>query len=470
MVAECKGRTLKFQGLGRREVIARFDGGDITSDGGALLLREVERRTGIVEQFTDCFEDHRNPDLIEHTVRELVAQRVFGLALGYEDLNDHDDLRTDPLLAVAVGKSDPKGANRVRERDRGKALAGKSTLNRLELTQADATANERYKKIVLDGDAVDQMLINAFIQANPQPLEEIEIDFDATDDPTHGQQEGRFFHGYYGHYCYLPLYAFCGEFLLCARLRPSNIDASAGTTEELERIVKQLRKVWPKLKILVRGDAGFCREPIMAWCEGNDVSYVFGLAKNDRLTRRIGGSLKRVEKLCNEIGEPAREFRELRYRTKDSWSQARRVVAKAEHLPKGSNPRFIVTSLTPDEIDGQTLYELVYCARGDMENRIKEQQLFLFADRTSSATMRANQIRLYFSSVAYVIMQALRRLGLRGTEFAKAQCNTIRLKLFKIGALVRITFRKIWVSLSESYPYAALFACVYANLTSSPPG
>jgi len=470
MVAECNGRGLEFQGLGWREVIARFDGGDITSEGGALLLREVERRTRIVEQFADCFEDHRHADLIEHTVRELVAQRVFGLALGYEDLNDHDDLRSDPLLAVAVGKTDPKGTNRVRERDQGKALAGKSTLNRLELTQAEATAKERYKKIVLNGDAVDQMLLNVFVQAHPTPPDEIEIDVDATDDPLHGQQEGRFFHGYYGHYCYLPLYVFCGEFLLCARLRPSNIDASAGTTEELESIVTELRQAWPKLKILVRGDSGFCRESIMAWCEENDVNYVFGIAKNERLIRRIGGSLKRVEKLYQDTGEPAREFRELRYRTRDSWSRARRVVAKAEHLPKGSNPRFIVTSLTPEEIDGQTLYEVVYCARGDMENRIKEQQLFLFADRTSSATMRANQIRLYFSSVAYSIMQALRRLGLRGTEFAKAQCNTIRLKLFKIGAQVRITFRKIWVSLSESYPYAALFACVHANLTASPPG
>jgi hypothetical protein len=470
MVAECNGRTLQFQGVGRREVIARFDGGDISSDGGSLLLREIESRTKVVEQFAGCFTDHRNPDLIEHTAGDLVAQRVFGLALGYEDLNDHDDLRSDPLLAVAVGKTDPKGKTRVRERDRGKALAGKSTLNRLELTKADATAGERYKKIVLDGDAVDQLLVDLFLQAHPEPPEEIEIDLDATDDPLHGKQEGRFFHGYYGHYCYLPLYVFCGEFLLCARLRPSDIDASAGSIEELERIVTRLRQAWPELKILVRADSGFCRESIMAWCEENDVNYVFGVAKNDRLIRRIGGSLKRVEKLYQETGEPAREFRELRYRTRDSWSRVRRVVAKAEHLQKGSNPRFIVTSLTPEEVDGQTLYEVVYCARGDMENRIKEQQLFLFADRTSTATMRANQIRLYFSSIAYVLMHALRRIGLRATDFAKAQCNTIRLKLFKIGALVRVTFRKVWVSLSQSCPYAQLFARVHANLTSSPSG
>ena len=371
---------------------------------------------------------------------------------------------------MAVGKTDPKGASRVRERDRGKALAGKSTLNRMELTRADATAKERYKKIALDGDAVDQLLVELFLQAHPTPLEEIEIDLDATDDALYGKQEGRFFHGYYGHYCYLPLYIFSGEFLLGARLRPSNIDGAAGATEELERIVRQLRAAWPKLKILVRGDSGFCREAIMAWCEGNNVNYLFGLAKNERLNRRIGGSLKRVEKISKATGEPAREFRDLRYRTRDSWSRVRRVVGKAEHLPKGSNPRFIVTSLSLEEVDAQTLYEVVYCARGDMENRIKEQQLFLFADRTSTATMRANQIRLYFSSVAYALMQALRRLGLRETEFAKAQCNTIRLKLFKIGALVRVTVRKVWLSLSESYPYASLFARVHANLRSSPPG
>jgi hypothetical protein len=428
----------------------------------------VERRTRILEQFAKCFEDHRNPDLIEHTVKELVSQRALGLALGYEDLNDHDDLRHDPLLAVAVGKKDPKGERRVRERDRGKALAGKSTLNRLELTRADATSQERYKKIVMDGDAVDDLLIQAFLQAHPEAPEEIELDLDATDDPLHGQQEGRFFHGYYGHYCYLPLYIFCGEFLLCARLRPSNIDASEGADVELERIVGRIRQAWPATRILVRGDSGFCREWLMAWCEANDVQYVLGLAKNDRLIGRINGSLKRMEKACRETGQATREFRDMRYRTRDSWSRARRVVAKAEHLPKGSNPRFIVTNLTPEEIDAQTLYEVVYCARGDMENRIKEQQLYLFADRTSTATMRGNQIRLYFSSIAYVLMQALRRLGLWNTDFAKAQCSTIRLKLFKIGAAVKITFRKVWVSLSGAYPYSKLFAQVHANLRASP--
>ena len=368
-----------------------------------------------------------------------------------------------------MGKTDPKGERRARERDRGKALAGKSTLNRLELTQADATAKERYKKIVLNGDAVDDLLVDLFLQAHQDAPDEIEIDLDATDDPLHGKQEGRFFHGYYNCYCYLPLYIFCGEFLLCARLRQSNIDGATGADDELRRIVARIRRAWPETKILVRGDSGFCREPLMAWCEQEPgIDYVFGLARNDRLVRRIAGSLRRVEKTCRETGESAREFRELCYRTRDSWSRARRVVAKAEHLPKGSNPRFVVTSLSPEEVCAQTLYEIVYCARGDMENRIKEQQLFLFADRTSTATMRANQIRLYFSSIAYVLMQALRRIGLEGTEYAKAQCNTIRLKLFKIGALVKITFRKIWVSMSGAYPYAQLFERVFANLRSPP--
>lgn len=470
MVAECNERSLQFHAVGRREIVAGFDGGNITSDAGALLLRETEQRTRIIEQFAGCFLDHRSWRLIEHPVKDLVAQRVFGLALGYEDLNDHDDLRRDPLLAVAVGKTDPEGRSRFRERDKGKALAGKSTLNRLELTQANATARERYKKIVLDGDQVDDLLIDLFLQAHDEVPDEIELDLDATDDPIHGKQEGRFFHGYYKHYCYLPLYIFCGEFLLCARLRRSNIDAAAGADEELERIVRRIRKAWPDTKILVRGDSGFCREWLMAWCEQEPgVDYVFGLAKNDRLTRRIGGSLKRVERICRETGESAREFRELRYRTRDSWSRARRVVAKAEHLRKGSNPRFVVTSIPLEEVHAQALYEVVYCARGDMENRIKEQQLFLFADRTSAATMRANQIRLYFSSIAYVLMQALRRIALDGTDYAKAQCNTIRQKLFKIGALVRITFRKVWISMSGAYPYAKLFERALANLRAPPP-
>ena len=457
MTAECSRVVLEFHPLKRREIRARFDGGAITSDGGGLLLRDVEKRTGIIRQFAACFSDHRDPDRIDHTVWELVAQRVYGLALGYEDLNDHDELRKDPLLAVLVEKSDP----------RKEAWAGKSTLNRLELTGATVGEQERYKKIVLDHGAVDHMLVDVFLQAHQGAPREIILDLDATDDPLHGNQEGRFFHGYYGHYCYLPLYIFCGEFLLCARLRPSNIDASAGSVEELRRIVKQIRSVWPEVRIVVRGDSGFCREELMAWCETERVDYALGLAKNERLKAQIKKELKKAERQYRETGRAARFFKEFYYQTRKSWSRARRVVAKAEHLEKGENPRFVVTSLIPEEWPAQALYEQLYCARGDMENRIKE-QLMLFSDRTSTAYLRSNQLRLYFSSVAYVLLQMLRRLGLEGTELAKAQCVTIRLKLLKIGALIRISVRKVGVSLAGGYPYVALFRQVHAKLCAVP--
>jgi len=445
-------------------VVARFDGGSISSDGGGLLLREVDRRARILQRFAECFVDYRRPDLIEHTVSELVSQRVYGLALGYEDLNDHDELRWDPLMGLLAGKKDPQGLNRVRERDRGKALAGKSTLNRLELTPAGAGSGARYKKIVAKPEAIDELLVSLFLEAYKRPPRQIVLDVDATDDPLHGEQEGRFFHGYYGHYCYLPLYVFSGEHLLCARLRPSNIDASAGTVEELERIVEQIRSCWPDVKILVRGDSGFCREALMSWCEANEVDYVLGIAKNKRLKASITEELAEAEDLHDQTDRAARIFKDFRYRTLDSWSRERRVVGKAEYLPQGPNPRFVVTSLTPAEMEARMLYEDLYCARGDMENRIKEQQLALFADRTSTATMRANQLRLSFSSIAYVLLHTLRRLGLAGTELAKAQCDTIRLKLLKIGAQIRITVRRVWISLSQSYPYADLFWRIHERL------
>lgn len=463
MSTQCSRTSFDFQRVGRREIRAIFDGGDISSDGGGLLLREVERLTGIVAQFSACFADHRNPVFTEHTVQELVAQRVLALALGYEDLNDHDALRHDPLLAALVGKIDVKGEQRS-ARDQGKPLAGKSTLNRLELTPETASAGDRYKKVVLDHDAVDRFLVAVFLQAHTQPEDEIILDLDATDDPLHGHQEGRFFHGYYKSYCYLPLYIFCGEFLLCARLRPSNLDGAQGSVEELERIVGQIRQAWPAVRITIRGDSGFCREPIMAWCEGHDVDFVLGLARNPRLVGAIEDAQAAAKGDYEETGEPARTFTEFAYRTRTSWSRARRVIAKAEHLAKGPNPRFVVTSLPPDTADARWLYEALYSARGDMENRIKEQQLYLFADRTSTAWLRSNQTRLYFSSVAYLLLQALRRLALKGTELAKAQCHTLRVKLLKVGAAVRVTVRKVWVSLAESYPYADLFAQAYRNL------
>jgi hypothetical protein len=465
MKTQCNPSQLEFHALGKRKVVGKFDGGNITSDAGGLFLRETEKRTGIVQQFAQCFRDLRDPDRIEHSVAELVSQRVYGLALGYEDLNDHDELRRDPLLAVLVGKKDPEGETRVREQDRGKAMAGKSTLNRLELTPAKPTETEkRYKKILMREDEIDRLFVDVFLQAQAEAPKEIILDVDATDDPLHGNQEGRFFHGYYMNYCYLPLYIFCGEFLLCARLRPSNIDASEGSVEELERIVKQIRDTWPEVKITVRGDSGFCREKIMKWCEGNDIDYVFGLAKNERLKAIIDKELQQARQLYEETEKPARVYKDFYYETLKSWSRERRVVAKAEYLDKGSNPRFVVTSIERQWMDKAILYEKLYCGRGEMENRIKEQQLWLFADRTSAGKMRANQLRLYFSSVAYMLMQALRRLGLKGTKMAKAQCNTIRLKLFKIGAQVKISVRKVWISLASGYPYLNLFHQVFRNL------
>ena len=464
MATKCNQLRFDFHSLGSREVVARFDGGRITSDGGGLLLRETERLTGIIRQFSACFTDHRDPDLIEHTVEELIAQRVYGLALGYEDLNDHDELRHDPMLAVLVGKEDPTGKTRSRERDRGKALAGKSTLNRLELTPVRANGQSRYKKITVNREAVNGFFVDVFLQSFRKPPRRIVLDLDATDDPIHGHQLGRFFHGYYKGYCYLPLYIFCGEHLLCARLRPSDLDASTGSVKELGRIVSAIRAAWPAVRIVIRGDSGFCREHIMRWCEEHDVDYVLGLAKNDRLKREIEAELREAEKQFKQTGQAARVFKDFTYQTRESWSRPRRVVGKAEHLAKGANPRFVVTSLSAEDYPAQILYEQEYCGRGDMENRIKEQQLCLFADRTSAGTMRANQLRLWLSSVAYTLLLALRRLGLKHTPMAQARCDTIRLKLLKIGAQIRVTVRKIWISLTESCPYQALFARVYAHL------
>jgi hypothetical protein len=465
MATECNSSYLDFPMLGSREVLADFDGGDSSSDGGALLLRETERLTGIIRQFAACFTDHRNPGLVEHTVGELIAQRVYALALGYEDLNDHDDLRRDPLLATVVGKGDPTGKTRQRERDRGKPPAGKSTLNRLELTPVGADKDSRYRKVVCRTHDVERLFVSLSLQAHSRPPERIVLDLDATDDPIHGHQLGRFFHGYYKNFCYLPLYIFCGDHLLCARLRPADIDAAAGSVKQLQRIVAQIRQAWPEVKVTIRADSGFCREPIMAWCEADGIDYVLGLAQNTRLKAMIAAEQEQARQEFERTKEPARVFTDLRYRTLDSWSRERRVVAKAEHLAKGANPRFVVTSLTPEGRAAKPLYEEDYCGRGEMENRIKEQQLHLFADRTSAATMRGNQVRLFCSSIAYVLLEALRRLGLAGTELACAQCQTIRLKLLKVGALVRVTVRKVWVKLSSGCPYADVFRRVHANLS-----
>ena len=465
MKTQCNENTFPFQSEISREIVAKFDGGTITSDAGGLLLQKIEQLTGIISQFAGCFTDHRDPDLIEHTVEELVAQRIYALALGYEDINDHDDLRNDPLLAVLVGKTDPAGSERVRKRDKGKALAGKSTLNRLELTPVRANEQSRYKKIPLDCRAAENVFTEIFLQSYDKAPSRIILDLDATDDPIHGHQLGRFFHGYYKSYCYLPLYIFCGDHLLCAKLRPSDIDAAAGSVKQLDRIIWRIRLEWPNVEIIIRGDSGFCRESIMSWCESQNIGYILGLAKNERLKQEIVPEMEQAKEIYKQTRQAARRFKDFEYQTLKSWSRPRRVIGKAEYLGKGENPRFVVTSLSSEEIDARRLYEDEYCARGEMENRIKEQQLWLFADRTSSATMRANQLRLWFSSIAYTLLIALKRRGLKGTEFAKAQCSTIRLKLLKIGAQIHVTVRKVWVLLAESYPYRRIFKQVYENLT-----
>ena len=467
MTTECNQSSFEFHSLNQRKVIAKFDGGNITSDAGILLLREVEKRTGLIAGLAECFTDYRDARWVEHTVKELLGQRLFGMCLGYEDLNDHDQLRADPMLAVAVDKADPLGQNRRQESDRGKALAGKSTLNRLELGKSGP---DKYKKILMHEREIDTWMVKAFTDAHESAPEEIVLDLDTTDDLIHGNQEGKFFHGYYGNYCYLPLYIFSGEHLLCARLRRSNIDGAEGAVEELNRIVGRIRQAWPEVKIIIRADSGFCREDLMSWCEDekNRVDYVLGLAKNERLKKEIAEEMKQAEAQFRETQQPARIFKDFRYQTLKSWSRERRVIGKAEHLEKGANPRFVVTSLSPERLDARALYEDFYCARGDMENRIKEQQLDMFADRTSAATMRANQLRLYLSSAAYIVMHGLRRLGLKDTDLAHAQCQTIRLKLLKIGAQIRVTVRNIWISLAGGYPYANIFKEVLRNLQALP--
>ncbi len=453
MVTECNTEQLEFHGFARRRVVGRFDGGKLSSDGGGVLLREVEQRCHVLKRLAGCFADHRDVRRAEHTVESLIKQRVMGLALGYEDLNDHDVLRHDPLLAVLSDAAEPSGTARKRVRDCGAALAGKSTLNRLELTPASADAASRYKKIVATPEAMDRLLVELFMESYASAPGSITIDVDATDDPLHGRQEGRFFHGYYREYCYLPLYFFCGEQLLCARLRTADVDPAAGVIAELERIVAQIRERWPAMQIILRGDSGFCRDGVLSWCEAHQVDYLVGMAKNNRLKKAIAAEMDAARQEHGEAGQAARRFKDFRYRTLDSWSRERRVIGKAEYLDGGENPRFIVTSLT--NADARRLYEDVYCARGEMENRIKEQQLMLFADRTSTHAMHSNQLRLYFASFAYVLMQNLRRLGLQGTALAKAQCATIRLKLFKIGARIRISVRRITLAFSEGYPYQA---------------
>jgi hypothetical protein len=451
-MTECIQDRLGFSSApGRREIVAEFSGGTISSDAGGLLLQETDAKMSLLSRFSQCFFDGRNPILIEHSVEQMVRQRVYALALGYEDLNDHDQLRQDPLLRLMAGKAEPGT----------EPLAGKSTLNRMELGTGMPS---RYKKISFWRDSVDELLVNVFLEAYPVAPDEIVLDIDTTDLALHGKQEGRFYHGHYGHYCYLPLYIFCGDHVLCARLRPSSIGPAVGGKKEVERIVQQIRLRWPEVRITVRGDSGFCVDELMTWCEANQVDYVVGMARNKRLEGLVAGALDEARRQFEATQQPARVFVEFEHETlSGSWSKKRRVVAKAEHIAGKSNPRFIVTSLDAQSWEKRQLYEELYCARGDMENRIKE-QFVLFADRVSASTMRANQLRIYLSVIAYTLMSGLRRLGLQGTALAMAQVGTIRLRLLKIGALVRVTVRKVWIRMASSYPYQALFAQVVQQL------
>ena len=433
--------------------MARFDGGTISSDGGAFLLRQTDKRLNLIGRLAESFLDGRNQSLVEHSIAEMLSQRIYGLALGYEDLNDHEQLRTDPVFGILAGKE-----------DLAEPLAGKSTLNRMELGTG---INDRYKKITFWKEGVDELLVNMFLESHDNAPAEIVLDMDTTDLPLHGKQEGRFFHGYYDNYCYLPLYVFCGNHVLCARMREANHDAAYGCLQEIQRIVKQIRMAWPEVRIVLRGDSGFCRNELMSWCETNDVDFVFGMARNPRLRRIIGRQMHEATVQWKETGKPARVFTEFEYSTKKTkkggWDRERRVVAKAEHIDGKENPRFVVTSLASERWAGRALYEELYCERGNMENRIKE-QFSLFADRVSAETMRANQMRLYLSAMAYVLVSGLRRVGLKGTELAQAQVSTIRIRLLKIGAQIRVSVRKVWVSMASSYPLQGMFQQVWSNL------
>jgi Transposase DDE domain group 1 len=473
-MTDCNEQRWFFQDLGKRKVEIDFGGGYLSSDGGGLILRELERHSGLFRALADCFVDHRDPRYVEHRLEELLAQRIHGLALGYEDLNDHDHLRRDPLHAVLCGKTDPLGQQRALPRDQGKALAGHATLNRLELG-AEAL-DGRYRKIQPQADKIEALLLERGVKAIPRRSAEIVLDFDATDDPLHGQQQNAYFHGYYGHYCYLPLYCFCGNIPLLAQLRDCKRDASSGSVEALQKIVPALRQRFgPHIRIVARADSGFAREAIMSWCEANGVFYCLGLARNERLQKELQASFEQLKTQIKEgkLESPCRCFTEFEYATRDSWSRARRVIGKAEVLAEGDNPRFIVTNLPADgwgepaqaaRFAPAALYEKLYCARGDMENRIKEQQLDLFADRTSTHWLASNQLRLWFSAFAHLMLSPLQAEVLAGTELEGASLGQIRLRLFKIAARVRVSVRRIHIELCSAYPLKALFGLVHQRL------
>jgi hypothetical protein len=463
---ECFTEPMLFQDLGSRKVVADFSAGKLSSDGGALLLRQIDRGLGLSRSLAGCFEDLRNPDLIEHTVEELLAQRIQALALGYEDLNDHAQLRRDPLLAVAAGKLDPLGEHRRDEKDRGFALASAATLNRLELS---AEFSDRYRRILPRQEAVGQALLEMGVRCLPKDSPVLVLDFDATDDPLHGRQEGRFFHGYYDNYCYLPLFCFCGDVVLWSELRTSDRDASDGTLEALQQIVAAIRQRFAHAKILLRGDSAFARDALLSWCEANEIFYCVGLARNSRLEEKLQSAMATAsEKHCLCGGTPTRVFVEFAYQTLNSWTKSRRVIGKAEVTNQGRNPRFILTNLEQRglfskdgvkllEGDGPWIYEQLYCERGNAENRIKQMTLDLQCDRTSTHWLSSNQLRLWFSAFAYMLLERLRALGLKGTELERATMGTIRLRILKVAAHVQVSVRRVYVRICSAYPLQELF-------------
>lgn len=431
----CTTKTIEFSRCQRRKVQVNFGGGEITSDAGVLLLQQVDKLINLTDRIAATANDPRNQDRIKHTIESMLRQRIYGLALGYEDLNDHDTLRKDTAIQTSVGKDTD--------------LASSPTLCRFE--------NFADHSMCLD---MSKALVEIFIESFDAPPEEIVLDFDATDDPVHGNQLGRYFHGYYDAYCFLPLYVFCGKHLLAAYLKPGDADPAAGAWAILKLLSKRFREVWPDVKIVFRADSGFCKHQMMNWCDKNSIDYIIGISQNSRLLSKIRDLMNDAENLFNETGKKQRLFDDLHYAA-ESWKYERRIIAKAEHSARGRNPRFIVTSLTGES---QTIYEEIYCARGEAENRIKAQQLDLFADRTSCTNWIPNQIRLLLSGLAYTLIEAIRRLGLKNTELYTASCGTIRLKLFKIGAVLLKNTRRIQMLLSSAYPHQNLFYTIAHRL------
>jgi hypothetical protein len=475
---DCKEQPLLFQDLGSRQVVADFSGGTLSSDGGVLLLRQVDAQLGLTRSLAQCFSDARQQVYVDHSVRQLLAQRLYGLALGYEDLNDHERLRLDPLLAAACDKHDPLGGDRFNPAHRGVALAGMSTLNRLELSN---NKRSRAHKLGHDPIWIEACLLQSGVRCLSRQAQEIVVDLDAMGHRLNGMQEGRHYRAYYDEYCYLPLYVFVGDIPLWAQLRTGDKDGADGVVAALEQIVAAIRQRCRRARIIVRGDSGFCREEILAWCERQApvVYYCLGLAKNSVLTGKLGPALAGAQmRWCLSGAARVREFAEFEYQTVRSWSRARRVIGKAEVTAQGRNPRFLVTNLPARGFKGDEdktrftparLYEELYCARGEMENVLKQQVLDLRADRMSTHYLASNQLRLWLAAFAYLLLERMRTLGLAGTELARATAGSVRLKLLKVAAQVRVSVRRVYVRLSSAFPLQAVFRVCHRRLMALAP-